>query len=180
MLGLGHSGQVINLGTNIYLKRQALPRRHFPGRWPWWLVAIAIVFAFGVALVSGPLSAGPLPALIPCKPYATSKLDRNARRFGNWQCCSRFIYSFSISAQASEPDRMQCPLNSRILNTKFTTALPAREPYDAGGRRNPIQRLSRALFFCTASGDNEKTPCSIAAVGRCSRRFTKHISSAIF
>src|SRR5207245_8169737 len=34
-------GQVINLGTNVYLKRQALPPEHF---WsvPWWLVAGAI------------------------------------------------------------------------------------------------------------------------------------------
>ncbi len=45
-------GQAINFGTNIYLKRQALPPEHF---WsvPWWLVAGAIVFAFIVSLVSG-------------------------------------------------------------------------------------------------------------------------------
>ena len=45
-------GHVINLGTNIYLKRQALPPESF---WsvPWWLVAAAIVFAFIVSLVSG-------------------------------------------------------------------------------------------------------------------------------
>jgi putative ABC transport system permease protein len=45
-------GQAINLGTNIYLKRQSLPPEHF---WavPWWLVAGAIVFAFLVSLVSG-------------------------------------------------------------------------------------------------------------------------------
>jgi putative ABC transport system permease protein len=45
-------GHVINLGTNIYLKRQALPPESF---WsvPWWLVAAAIVFAFVVSLVSG-------------------------------------------------------------------------------------------------------------------------------
>jgi len=45
-------GQAINFGTNIYLKRQALPPEHF---WsvPWWLVAGAIVFAFLVSLVSG-------------------------------------------------------------------------------------------------------------------------------
>ena len=37
-------GHVINLGTNIYLKRQALPPESF---WavPWWLVGAAIVFA---------------------------------------------------------------------------------------------------------------------------------------
>jgi putative ABC transport system permease protein len=47
--GIGH---VINLGTNIYLKRQSLPPENF---WsvPWWLVAAAIVFAFVVSLVSG-------------------------------------------------------------------------------------------------------------------------------
>jgi putative ABC transport system permease protein len=45
-------GQVINLGTNIYLKRQSLPPEHF---WavPWWLVAFALVFAFAVSLISG-------------------------------------------------------------------------------------------------------------------------------
>ena len=45
-------GHVINLGTNIYLKRQALPPETF---WsvPWWLVGAAIIFAFIVSLVSG-------------------------------------------------------------------------------------------------------------------------------
>ncbi|MFZ1006270.1 MAG: FtsX-like permease family protein [Candidatus Sulfotelmatobacter sp.] len=45
-------GQAINLGTNLYLKRQALPPEHF---WavPWWLVGSAIVFAFIVSLLSG-------------------------------------------------------------------------------------------------------------------------------
>ena len=45
-------GHIINLGTNIYLKRQALPPESF---WsvPWWLVGAAIVFAFIVSLVSG-------------------------------------------------------------------------------------------------------------------------------
>ena len=45
-------GHIINLGTNIYLKRQALPPESF---WavPWWLVGAAIVFAFVVSLVSG-------------------------------------------------------------------------------------------------------------------------------
>jgi len=45
-------GQAINLGTNIYLKRQALPPEHF---WsvPGWLIAAAIGFAFIVSLLSG-------------------------------------------------------------------------------------------------------------------------------
>ena len=45
-------GQAINFGTNIYLKREALPPEHF---WavPWWLVAFAVGFAFLVSLVSG-------------------------------------------------------------------------------------------------------------------------------
>ncbi len=45
-------GQVINLGTNAYLKRQGFPPEHF---WavPWWLVVFAIVFAFLVSLISG-------------------------------------------------------------------------------------------------------------------------------
>jgi len=45
-------GRVINIGTNVYLKRQ-----HFPPEqiWfvPWWLVLGAIVFAIVVSLLSG-------------------------------------------------------------------------------------------------------------------------------
>jgi putative ABC transport system permease protein len=45
-------GQVINLGTNIYLKSQSFPAEHF---WsvPWWLVAFAILFSFLVSLAAG-------------------------------------------------------------------------------------------------------------------------------
>ena len=45
-------GQIINFGTNIYLKRQSLPPEHF---WavPFWLAGFAVVFAFLVSLVSG-------------------------------------------------------------------------------------------------------------------------------
>ena len=57
-------GQVINLGTNIYLKRQSLPPEHF---WsvPWWLVGAAIVFAFIVSLVAGLYQAGRAARLDP-------------------------------------------------------------------------------------------------------------------
>ena len=57
-------GQVINLGTNIYLKRQSLPAEHF---WavPWWLVAFAVLFAFGVSLISGFYPAGRAAKLDP-------------------------------------------------------------------------------------------------------------------
>jgi putative ABC transport system permease protein len=57
-------GQVINLGTNIYLKRQGFPPEHF---WavPWWLVAFAILFAFVVSLVSGLYPAGRAARLDP-------------------------------------------------------------------------------------------------------------------
>jgi putative ABC transport system permease protein len=57
-------GQVINLGTNIYLKNQGFPPEHF---WavPWWLVAFAIVFAFVVSLVSGLYPAGRAAKLDP-------------------------------------------------------------------------------------------------------------------
>ncbi len=57
-------GQVINLGTNIYLKRQSLPPEHF---WavPWWLVALAIVFSALVSLISGLYPAGRAAKLDP-------------------------------------------------------------------------------------------------------------------
>jgi putative ABC transport system permease protein len=45
-------GQVINLGTNVYLKRQSFPPEHF---WsvPWWLVGFAVLFSFLVSLAAG-------------------------------------------------------------------------------------------------------------------------------
>jgi putative ABC transport system permease protein len=57
-------GQVINFGTNVYLKRQSLPPEHF---WavPWWLVVSAIGFAFIVSLVSGLYPAGRAARLDP-------------------------------------------------------------------------------------------------------------------
>ncbi|HVN20907.1 MAG TPA: FtsX-like permease family protein [Dongiaceae bacterium] len=57
-------GQVINFGTNIYLKRQSLPPENF---WavPWWLVAFAIGFAVVVSLVSGLYPAGRAAKLDP-------------------------------------------------------------------------------------------------------------------
>src|SRR3954464_7439718 len=57
-------GQVINFGTNVYLKRQSLPPEHF---WavPWWLVAFAIGFAVVVSLVSGLYPAGRAAKLDP-------------------------------------------------------------------------------------------------------------------
>jgi putative ABC transport system permease protein len=57
-------GQVINMGTNIYLKSQSFPPEHF---WavPWWLVLFAIIFAFVVSLVSGLYPAGRAARLDP-------------------------------------------------------------------------------------------------------------------
>jgi putative ABC transport system permease protein len=57
-------GQIINLGTNVYLKRQSLPPEHF---WsvPLWLVGSAIVFAFIVSLLSGIYPAGRAARLDP-------------------------------------------------------------------------------------------------------------------
>jgi len=57
-------GQIINLGTNIYLKKHDLPPEHF---WavPWWLVGAAIVFAFIVSLLSGLYPAGRAARLDP-------------------------------------------------------------------------------------------------------------------
>jgi putative ABC transport system permease protein len=45
-------GQIINFGTNIYLKRQSIPPEHF---WavPLWLVVFSIVFSLLVSLISG-------------------------------------------------------------------------------------------------------------------------------
>ncbi len=57
-------GQVINLGTNVYLKRQSFPPEHF---WavPWWLVGAAILFSFLVSLISGLYPAGRAARLDP-------------------------------------------------------------------------------------------------------------------
>jgi ABC-type antimicrobial peptide transport system permease subunit len=57
-------GQVINFGTNIYLKSQSIPPEHF---WavPLWLVIFAIGFAFVVSLVSGLYPAGRAAKLDP-------------------------------------------------------------------------------------------------------------------
>jgi putative ABC transport system permease protein len=63
VLGWG-IGQIINFGTNIYLKSQSIPPEHF---WvvPWWLVLFAIGFAFLVSLVSGLYPAGRAARLDP-------------------------------------------------------------------------------------------------------------------
>src|SRR5437660_1826780 len=57
-------GSLINVGTNVYLKRQGFPPEHF---WavPWWLVVFAIIFAFLVSLVSGLYPAGRAARLDP-------------------------------------------------------------------------------------------------------------------
>jgi len=57
-------GQVINLGTNMYLKRQSFPPEHF---WsvPWWLVGFAILFSFLVSLAAGLYPAGRAARLDP-------------------------------------------------------------------------------------------------------------------
>jgi putative ABC transport system permease protein len=57
-------GQVINLGTNIYLKSQSFPAEHF---WsvPWWLVGFALAFSFLVSLAAGLYPAGRAARLDP-------------------------------------------------------------------------------------------------------------------
>ncbi|HWW14274.1 MAG TPA: FtsX-like permease family protein [Candidatus Dormibacteraeota bacterium] len=57
-------GQVINAGTNIYLKSQSFPPEHF---WsvPWWLVGFALLFSFLVSLAAGLYPAGRAARLDP-------------------------------------------------------------------------------------------------------------------
>jgi ABC-type lipoprotein release transport system permease subunit len=57
-------GQIINFGTNIWLRNQSIPPEHF---WsvPWWLVGFGILFSFGVSLVSGLYPAGRAARLDP-------------------------------------------------------------------------------------------------------------------
>jgi putative ABC transport system permease protein len=57
-------GQVINLGTNVYLKSQSFPPEHF---WsvPLWLVAFALSFSFLVSLAAGLYPAGRAARLDP-------------------------------------------------------------------------------------------------------------------
>jgi ABC-type antimicrobial peptide transport system permease subunit len=57
-------GQLINFGTNLWLKSQSVPPEHF---WavPWWLVALAIGFSFLVSLISGLYPAGRAARLDP-------------------------------------------------------------------------------------------------------------------
>jgi len=57
-------GQIINFGTNVWLKSQSIPPEHF---WavPLWLVVFAIGFAFLVSLFSGLYPAGRAARLDP-------------------------------------------------------------------------------------------------------------------
>ncbi|HLV87252.1 MAG TPA: FtsX-like permease family protein [Candidatus Sulfotelmatobacter sp.] len=57
-------GQIINFGTNIYLRSQSIPPEHF---WavPLWLAVFAVAFAFVVSLVSGLYPAGRAARLDP-------------------------------------------------------------------------------------------------------------------
>jgi ABC-type lipoprotein release transport system permease subunit len=57
-------GRLINMGTNVYLKRQSLPPEQIWAT-PWWLVGGAIVFAVVVSLLSGLYPAARAAALDP-------------------------------------------------------------------------------------------------------------------
>lgn len=45
-------GSAMNFGTNVYLRRQALPSITVSSV-PWWMVAVAIAFSVGVSLAAG-------------------------------------------------------------------------------------------------------------------------------
>jgi putative ABC transport system permease protein len=45
-------GRLINIGTNVYLKRQSFPPQQIWST-PWWLVTGAIGFAIVVSLLAG-------------------------------------------------------------------------------------------------------------------------------
>jgi len=45
-------GSAMNFGTNVYLRRQALPSIKVSSV-PWWMVAVAIAFSVGVSLAAG-------------------------------------------------------------------------------------------------------------------------------
>ena len=145
-------GQLINFGTNIYLKSQSFPPEHF---WavPWWLVALAIGFSFlrqpGFRLVSR-WTRRPARS----RAGAALRVDRTSmiRAF-------RLVFLFLLIAggSAAAQSRMDCSaLNSRILKqvVHYCVYLPA--GYDASAALHPAKRYP-VLYFLHGLGDNEQT-----------------------
>jgi putative ABC transport system permease protein len=110
-------GQVINLGTNIYLKRQSFPPEHF---WsvPWWLVGFAILFSFLVSLAAG---------LYPASSYSVGGLD-----------C--FFY-----CTCSEPNRLRRPEQQNSQTCGSLLRLPAGQ-LRSGGDEDSCTALRGTLF----------------------------------
>ena len=96
-------GRVINLGTNVYLKRQQFPPEQI---WfvPWWLVRARSRLPLWSACFPACIRQAAPRASIPCKLCATSKLNSCAR-LPAISSSSSIVCDFGLGA---EPHRLQC------------------------------------------------------------------------
>ena len=146
-------GQVINLGTNVYLKRQSFPPEHF---WsvPWWLVALRSAVFFLCESRFRPISRWTRgPARSRAGACATSKLKIDGSPPSELFSYSRFsLVSHSAHAQS----RIDCnALSSQILKhpVHYCVYLPA--GYDAGAKQHPAQLILYSIF-CMAWATTSK------------------------
>ena len=145
-------GQVINFGTNIYLKSQSLPPEHF---WavPWWLVVLRSFLRSWSAWFPASIPPDAPPGSIPCRRCATSKLTRMIRAL-RLVCLSS---SSSLAGSAAAQSRIDCnALNSQILKQSVHYCVYLPSGYDAGATQKPPQRYP-VLYFLHGLGDNEQT-----------------------